>query len=140
MGLGVAVLLGETKVDDIDLVAALANAHEEVVGLDITVDERLCVDVLDAGDELVGKKQDRLERKLAVAEVEEILERRAEQIQDHGVVVTLSSEPADKRNAYAASKRLVDTGLILKLGVLGLDALKLDGDLFAGDDVGTCTC
>ena len=54
VGLRVTVLLGQTKIDDIDLVAALADAHEEVVGLDITVDEGLGVDVLDAGDELVG--------------------------------------------------------------------------------------
>ena len=53
VGLGVTVLLGKTKVDDIDLVATLANPHQEVVGLDITVDERLGVDVLDTRDELI---------------------------------------------------------------------------------------
>lgn len=37
--LGVTVLLGETEIDDVDLVSTLADAHEEVVGLDITVDE-----------------------------------------------------------------------------------------------------
>ena len=46
VSLGIAVLLGQTKVDDIDLVAALANAHEEVVGLDVAVDEVLLVDGL----------------------------------------------------------------------------------------------
>ena len=71
---GVAVLLGQTKVDHIDLVASLADAHEEVVGLDVTMDEGLGVDVLDAGDELVDEQEDRLERELAVAEVEEILQ------------------------------------------------------------------
>lgn len=73
VSLGVTVFLGETKVDDIDLVAALADAHEEVVGLDITVDEGLGVDVLDAGDELVGEEENGLEGELAVAEVEEVL-------------------------------------------------------------------
>lgn len=73
VSLGVPVLLGETKVDDIHLIAPLTNAHQEVVGLDISVDERLGVDVLDTGDELVGKEKDGLERELAVAEVEEIL-------------------------------------------------------------------
>lgn len=74
VSLGVTVLLGETKVDDIDLVAALTDTHEEVVGFDITVDEGLGMDVLDARDELVGEEEDGLERELAVAEVEEILE------------------------------------------------------------------
>ena len=48
--LGVAELLSETEVDDIDLVATLANAHQEVVGLDIAMDEVARVHVLDAGD------------------------------------------------------------------------------------------
>jgi hypothetical protein len=48
--LGIAVLLCETKVDDIDLVPALADTHQEVVGLDITVDEVTRMDVLNAGN------------------------------------------------------------------------------------------
>jgi hypothetical protein len=43
----------------------------------------------------------------------------------------------NKRNANASSEGLVDLGLILELRVLGLDALKLDGNFFAGDDVHT---
>lgn len=139
VSLGITVLLGQTEIDNVDLVAALANAHEEVVRLDVTVDERLGVDVLNARDELVGKEQDGLKREFAVAEVEKILERRAEQVQNHGVVVTLGTEPAHKRDADTAGERLVDAGLIFELGVLGLDALELDGNLLTGDDVGACT-
>jgi hypothetical protein len=134
--LGIAVLLGKTEINDVDLVAALANAHEEVVWLDITVDKRLGVDVLNTGDELIGEEQDGLQGEFAVAEVEEILQRGTEQIQDHGIVVTLGTEPAHEWDTDAASERLVDTGFILELRVLGLDALKLDGNLFARDDVG----
>ena len=138
VGLGVPVLLGETEVDHVDLVAPLADTHEEVVGLDVAVDEALGVDVLDAADELVGEQENGLEGEFAVAEVEEILEGGAEEVEDHGVVVTLGAEPSDERNADAASERLVDAGLILELRVLGLDGLKLDGNLLAGDDVGAC--
>lgn len=134
--LGVAVLLGQTKVNDIDLVATLADAHQEVVRLDVTVDERFGVDVLDARDELVGQQEDGLERELAVAEVEEILQTGAEKVKNHGIVVALGTEPANEGNAHTAGEGFVDTGLVLELGVLGLDALKLDGNLFAGDDVG----
>ena len=70
------------------------------------MDEALGVDVLDAADELVGEQEDGLEGELAVAEVEEILEGGAEEVEDHGVVVTLGAEPSDERNADAASKRL----------------------------------
>jgi hypothetical protein len=136
--LGVTVLLGQTKIDHVDLVAALANAHEKVVRLDITVDEGLGVDVLDAGDELVSEQEDRLERELAVAEVEQVLQARAEKVQNHGIVVALGTKPADEGDADAAGEGLVDAGLILKLGVLSLDALQLDGNLLARDDVGAC--
>lgn len=133
--LGVTVLLGKTKVDHVDLVSTLADAHQEVVGLDVAVNERLGVDVLDAGDELVRQQKDGLERELPVAEVEEILQTGSEKVQDHGIVVTLCSEPTDERDTNTTGEGLVDTCLIFELGVLGLDALELDGNLFSRDDV-----
>ena len=50
LGLGVTVLLGHAKVDHVDDVGALGagTTNEEVVGLDVTVDEVLLVDGLDA--------------------------------------------------------------------------------------------
>lgn len=138
VGLGITVLLGETEVDNVDLVATLADAHEEVIRLDITVDEGLGVDVLDAGYELIGKQEDGLQRELAVAEVEEIFQGGTKQVEDHGVVVALGTEPAHEGDTDTAGKGLVDTSLIFKLGVLGLDTLELDSDLLARDDVGAC--
>ena len=135
MGLWVAVFLGQTKVNDVDLVASLADAHEEVVGLDVAVDEGLGVDVLDAGDELVGKEKDRLQRELAVAEVEEVLQAGPEEVENHRVVVTFRAKPADKGYSDSTGERLVDAGFVLELGVLGFDALELDGDFLAGNDV-----
>ena len=137
MGFGVTVLFGQTEIDDIDLVAALPNAHEEVVRLDITVDEGLGVNVLNAGDELVSEEEDCLQGELAVAEVEEILQAGSEEVKNHGIVVTLGSEPADKWDTNASCEGLVDTSLILKLRVLGLDALELDGNLLTRYDVGS---
>ena len=61
VSLGVTVFLGQTKVNHVDLVAPLADTHEEVVGLDITMDEGLGVDVFNTGNELIGEQQDRLE-------------------------------------------------------------------------------
>lgn len=48
MGLRVAELFRQAKIDDVDLVTALANAHEEVIRLDVSVDEIAGVDVFDA--------------------------------------------------------------------------------------------
>lgn len=47
---GVAVLLSQAEVYDVDQVALLSEPHEEVVGLHVPVDEVLGVDVLDATD------------------------------------------------------------------------------------------
>ena len=46
----VAVFLGQTEVDDVDEVALLAEAHEEVVRLDVAVNEVLRMYVFYAAD------------------------------------------------------------------------------------------
>jgi len=103
VSLGVTVLLGKTKVDNVDLVATLANAHEEVVGLDISVDKRLGVDVFYTRDELVGQQEDSLQRELSVAKVEEIFQTGAKKVEDHGIVVAFGAEPTDEGDADTAS-------------------------------------
>lgn len=55
VGLRVAVLFRQSKVDDIDLISTLSNSHQEVVRLDITVDERFGMDVLNTGNELISE-------------------------------------------------------------------------------------
>ena len=87
--------------------------------------------------QLICKQQNRLETELPVTEVEEVFQAGAEEVEDHGVVVTLGAEPANEGDADASSEGLVDTGLILELGVLGLDGFEFDGNLFTGDDVGS---
>jgi hypothetical protein len=137
VSLWVSVLLGKTEINDVDLVSTLSNAHEKVVWLDITVDERLGMDVLNARDELVGKQEDSLQGELAVAEVEKILQAGSEEIENHSIVVTFCTEPANEGDPDTTGKRLVDTGFIFELRVLGLDALELDSNLFSRDDVGS---
>ena len=46
----VAIFLGETEVDDVHQVALLTEAHEKVVGLDVTMNEVFRVNVLNAAD------------------------------------------------------------------------------------------
>jgi hypothetical protein len=73
MSLGVSVLLGETEINHIDLIASFPNTHEEVVWLDISVDKVSRVNVFDSGNELVGEEEDSLEGEFSVTEVEQIL-------------------------------------------------------------------
>jgi hypothetical protein len=131
MSIGVTVLLGQAEIDNIDLVTTLSNTHEEVVGLDITVDKALGVDVLNSRNKLVGKEKHGLQGELSVAEVEQILQTGSKQIENHSIVVALCSEPADKWDADTTSKGFVYASLIFELGMLRLDRLKLDGNLFS---------
>ena len=55
VSLRVAVFLCQSKVDDIDLISTLSNSHQEVIRLDITVDERFGMDVLNTRNELIGE-------------------------------------------------------------------------------------
>ena len=85
--------------------------------------------------QLICQKQDSLEAEFAIAEVEEVLKRGAEEIDDHCIIIAFGSEPANERNTDTTCKSLVDLGLVLELGVLGLDGFELDGHFLAGDDV-----
>jgi hypothetical protein len=85
--------------------------------------------------QLIREQQHGLEGKLAVAKVEQILERRPEEIQDHCVVIALGAEPPHERHADATSEGLVDLALILELGMLGLDRFELDRDLLARNNI-----
>lgn len=48
--LGVAILLSESEINHVDLVASLSDTHEEIVGLDVPVNEVSRMNVLDTGD------------------------------------------------------------------------------------------
>jgi hypothetical protein len=50
VGLWVPKILGETKVDDIDLIPTFSDSHEEIVGLDVSMDEVARVNVFNARD------------------------------------------------------------------------------------------
>jgi hypothetical protein len=95
------------------------------------------MDVLDAGDELISQEENGLQGELAIAEIEEILQAGAEQVNDHGIVLALGAKPADEGDTNTTNKGLVGTSLAFQLRALSLDALELDGNFLAGDDVGS---
>ena len=80
---------------------------------------------------MIGKKKNRLERELPVAKVEQILKRRAQQIDDHGIVIALRPEPAHEGNSDAASERFINLRLVFELRVLGLNGFQFDGDFLS---------
>ena len=95
------------------------------------------MDIFDPGNELIREQQNGLQGKFAVAKIEQILQARSEEIKNHGVVITFRAKPADKRDADSSGQGLVDACLIFKLGMLCLDALQFDSNLFTGNDVRT---
>lgn len=138
VSLWVTIFLSQTEIDDIDLVSTLANAHEEVVGLDIAVDKGLGVDVLDAGDKLIGEEKNGLQRELPVAEIEQILQTGTKKVQHHGVVVAFRAKPAHKGDADTTSKGLIDACFVFELRMLRLNGFELDGNLLTRDDISAC--
>ena len=49
--LGITVLRGKAEVNHVDPISALADAHQEILGLDIPIDNRFAMHVFNAGDE-----------------------------------------------------------------------------------------
>jgi len=86
LAVAVLVALGETKVDHIDAVTSrFSSPDEEIVGLDIPVDNTVLVAFLNSLNHLNSNHQDSLEVQTFPARLEEVFERRSEQIHDHDV-------------------------------------------------------
>ena len=50
MSSGITVLLGQAKVNDVDKIAFLPQPHEKIIGLHVSVNEILGMDVLNSTD------------------------------------------------------------------------------------------
>lgn len=70
------------------------------------MDEGLGVDIFDTGDELICQEKHSLQGEFAVAEVEEVLQAGTQKVDDHSVVVTFGTEPADKWDSNTTSEGL----------------------------------
>uniref|UniRef100_A0A182IYJ2 Uncharacterized protein n=1 Tax=Anopheles atroparvus TaxID=41427 RepID=A0A182IYJ2_ANOAO len=131
----VAILLRQPEVDQEQLVAVAPDAHEEVIRLDVAVDEVLHVQILQPADHLVDEHQHGLDREVPAAKVEEVLQRRSEQVHHQHVVAALLAEVANVRDADAAGQHLVQLVLVRELRVARQDALHLQRHLLAIRDV-----
>jgi len=119
----VSILLSETEVNDEEFVTVSSDAHDEVVWLDVSVDEVLTMDVLNAADHLIGQHQDSLHSETSRAEIKQIFQTRTEQLHDEGVVVPGLTEPADVGDTHPSLEDLIELALIEQLGVTSLDRL-----------------
>jgi len=133
--LGITVLFGKTKIDGIDRVCLATKSNEEVVWLDVTMNEVLGVDVLDTAQQLLGNHQDGLQAELARAKVEQVLQTGSQEVHDHHIVVSFHTKVANVGDSNSTTQYPVEFGFVHELGMLGLDGLELDRNLFAGGNI-----
>jgi len=50
VGFGIPEFLGQTEIDDINLITTLSDAHEEIIRFDVAVNKVSRVDVFDSRD------------------------------------------------------------------------------------------
>lgn len=85
--------------------------------------------------QLISEKENSLQAKLAITEVEQILKWGTKKVKDHGVVVTFCTKPSYEGYTDTSSEGFVDFRFILELGMFGFNRFKFNGYLFSGDDV-----
>jgi hypothetical protein len=88
LALTVFVALRQTEVNDVHIVAcALCASDQKVVRLDVTMDNSFLVHLFEASDHLLGNEEHSFEVKLALARLEQVFERRPQQVHHHHVEV-----------------------------------------------------
>ena len=80
------------------------DLHKEIVRLDVSVYEAFAVDVLDSWDQLISKQEHSFQTESSGAEVEEVLQARAQQLHHHHVEVALGAAPLDLWDSDATLK------------------------------------
>ena len=104
---------------------AFSDAHEEVVGLDVPVEEVAGVDVLDSFYHHVEEHEDRFLVEFPVADREKVLEGGAEQVHHHDVVLALREAVVGLRDAEIGQ---LDVALGREAQLDLLSWLACDGD------------
>jgi len=78
---------------------------------------------------LVCQNQDCLQVKLVVEVIKEIFKGRAKMFKDHGIVIAFCSKPANRWDTNATYEAFIDLVFVVKLKVLRIDRLRLDGNV-----------
>ena len=75
-------------------------AHQEIVGLHITMNEALGVHIFESAEKLVGHHEYCFELEPPPAIVEEVFEGRPKQVKNHDIVVAFNAVPPDIWNPH----------------------------------------
>ena len=95
-----AVLLGQAEVDEVEAlgVGRARATHQQVVGADVAVSEAALMHELNDVDQLVEQLQHRLERQAAAAAHQQVVEGRAEQVDDQNLNSTYKTISGNRLN------------------------------------------
>jgi hypothetical protein len=84
---------------------------------------------------LVRQHENSLQAESSVAAIEELFKGRTESLQNQGIIFTFCAKPVKGRDARASRKVFVDMDFVLKLKVVCVERLELDGNLLLRHDV-----
>lgn len=101
------------------------------------MDGILGMDILETTNELVGEHQHCLERELATAKVEEVLQAWSKEIEHHDVEFAFRLICVDSGNTGIARERLIDLGFTFEDGEFNRHMFEFNGSFLAGVDVGS---
>lgn len=89
----VSVLLGQSKVNEEQLITVTSYSHQKVIGLYVAMDKVLVVDKLNAANHLVSQHQNRLHCESSRTEIEQIFQAGPQQIHNKHVVIAFLAIP-----------------------------------------------
>ena len=93
----VSVFLRQSKVNYVDKVSLLTEAHEKVIWLYIAMNKVLTMDVFNPIDQLIGKKQHCLQLEFPSAKVEQIFKAGSQELHNHDIVFSFGASPFHDR-------------------------------------------
>lgn len=134
----IAVLLCHAKIDNVDEVGSpgVGLANKEVVWFDVSVNKRLFMDGLDAGNHLLSHHDGGFEGEAAAAPLKQILKRWTKEVNDENVMQAFLAKVIDTWDADASNKNFVRPVFVAKLGGVGLFRFELDSNLLVVKKVG----
>eukprot|EP00438_Fugacium_kawagutii_P027960 Skav210839 [mRNA] locus=scaffold543:63222:72338:- [translate_table: standard] len=120
--------LGKAKVNDVDLVMLPFGTQDKIAGLDVSMNDLVLVNKLDAVNHLLCHHQNSLQAKLPVTFLhEDIFQRRTQQPHRHDVIFAFTTYPKHRGGARALwPKDLTKLSLFEELvGLLSILPLEL---------------
>lgn len=129
--LRILIALGQAKVNHIQFVAIPADAHQKVIWLHVAVYKTMLMHALEAHQQLIGQHEDCLQREVALAQVEQILQRGAQQLHDQRIEALLAAVVQECRQSSMRTDLLIDLCLVAQQWILDIDRLDFDSHILA---------